>query len=129
MPDIKIGDRVRVTFDGVVTYENHPYEDVPLAYDIKIDGANKDVEYVPAAHIAVVSPPVKVGDPVTADNIGDIPPGSVVVGAGGHSSGLAAQKNTDNEWRTADAAHISITDEFIVRHWGAVVVHIPGGAA
>jgi hypothetical protein len=65
--EIKVGDRVHVEFDGEV----RGFSPAGLVY-LANDWA------VPYFACTVIVPPVKVGDIVTPDNIGQLPPRSVI---------------------------------------------------
>lgn len=72
----KVGDRVRVELEGTVTHAPNPWG----MHRIDLDNgrlAHARFTWAAPEHCTVIAPPVKVGDVVTPDNIGQLPRESV----------------------------------------------------
>jgi hypothetical protein len=77
----KVGDRVRVEFEGEVWRSDQDAR----TFDIRLDGSGEQFDRlhpvyatVYPEHCEVIVPPIKVGDLVTAENITQLPIGSII---------------------------------------------------
>lgn len=115
----KPGDRVRVEFEGTVTDAKSSHSGrFPVAPVRSGLFAVALVHIAPEA-LTVLTPPAKVGDLLTAENVEDLPDGTVVVNA--IPGGSAAQKCAE-DWRTADN---DLSGHSVARWSNPRIVYIP----
>lgn len=114
----KVGDRVRVEFEGIV---DHIRSRGGTHLDVLTDD-KLIAEWVPISACTVIAPPVKVGDPATLEVLDALPKFSVVIGG---LADLAAQKRSNGLWY-ATGYDYSMKSPAIA-HWdGVTVLHIGG---
>lgn len=120
MSFFKRGDHVKVdsSFSGVVTYVDSYGEYIEVERE-----DDSSTFSVPAEHVTRVTPPVKVGDRVTAENVASLPERSVVVND--TASGVAVKRHSSG-WRATDREYDkAIADKTIVGWANPVVIYLP----
>lgn len=119
----KIGDRVHVEYDGVVL------TDVTggTAYMVDVDGLHGARALAHRRNITVITPPIKVGDIVTADNIDQLSAWSIISRP---RNGLAIQNQRKGGWimATSEDSSCDVPISRIVRWGDVVVVRVGDGA-
>jgi hypothetical protein len=125
MSGLKVGDRVRVEFEGVVESSDSG----PRLSWVNGSTADGTSWTVPLSACTVLVPPIKVGDVVTADNIGQLPIGSIVCRVG--ETGSPAQRLRDG-WLCLPGGPNTQANIYTgkrVVDWGdALVLRIGGGS-
>lgn len=110
----KVGDTVRVEVKGKVVYA------VDGAIEVRVEGNEPSARaWVTAEMCTALAPPVKVGDKVTWENVGQLPLGTVAAFPSGPVFDRWSNVHVGSDWHATNGLK---TDDVV----GATVLRIGG---